>query len=94
MTAPRHRPAEPGTGRLDAAPLVPDPRPGEQDLREVREPYDLPFPGHWPPGRPEYVVVVDQLRDWQPGRPPSLAQHLETGPTRTRESEPDLEAEP
>ena len=45
-------------------------------------------------GRPEYVIVVDQLRDWQPGQPPSLAELLETGPARTREPEPDLEAEP
>ena len=40
----------------------------------------------------KYVIVVDQLRDWQPGQPPSLAELLETG--RTREPEPDLEAEP
>jgi len=55
------------------------------------EPYDLPFPDHWP-HRPTYVIVVDQLRDWQPGQPPSLAELLETG--RTRAPEPDLEAEP
>jgi hypothetical protein len=63
-------------------------------MPETAEPCDLPFPGHWPPGRPEYVIVVDQLRDWQPGQPPSLAELLETGPARTREPEPDLEAEP
>jgi len=40
------------------------------------------------------VIVVDQLRDWQPGRPPSLAELLETRVARTREPEPDLEAEP
>jgi hypothetical protein len=39
-----------------------------------------------------YVIVVDQLRDWQPGQPPSLAELLET--RRTRAPEPDLEAEP
>ena len=62
-------------------------------MPETREPYDLPFPDdRWPPGRPEYVIVVDQLRGWQPGQPPSLAELLETG--RTREPEPDLEAEP
>ena len=44
--------------------------------------------------RPEYVIVVDQLRGWQPGQPPSLAELLEAGPARTREPEPDLEAEP
>ena len=45
-------------------------------------------------GHPRLVVVlvVDQLRGWQPGGPPSLAELLETG--RTREPEPDLEAEP
>jgi hypothetical protein len=63
-------------------------------MRETAEPYDLPFPGHRPPGRPEYVIVVDQLRDWRPGQPPFLAELLEAEPARTREPEPDLEAEP
>jgi hypothetical protein len=42
------------------------------------------------------VIVVDQLRGWQPGQPPSLAELLEAEPARTREPEPepDLEAEP
>ena len=83
---PRHRPA--------ATPQVPGPRAAEPDRPETAEPYDLPFPDGWPPGRPEYVIVVDQLRDWQPGLPPSLAELLEAGPARTREPEPDLEAEP
>ncbi len=64
-------------------------------MRELHDPYDLPFPDfsdRWPPRRPEYAVVVDQLRGWQPGQPPSLVELLETG--RTREPEPDLEAEP
>ena len=68
---------------------------GDKDMREMQDPYDLPFPDfsdRWPPGRPEYAIVVDQLRGWQPGGPPSLAELLETG--RTREPEPDLEAEP
>ena len=92
MTTPRRKPAEPRPGRRNAGPLVPDPRPPEQDQRELRDPYDLPFPDHWPAGRPEYVIVVDQLRGWQPGQPPSLAELLETD--RSREPEPDLEAEP
>ncbi len=71
---------------------APDPRPADRDMYEAGEPYDLPFPDHWPPGRPEYVIVVDQLRGWQPGQSPSLAELLET--RRTREPEPDLEAEP
>ena len=62
-------------------------------MPETAEPYDLPFPDHWP-DRPKYVVVVDQLRDRRPGQPPSLAELLEAGPARTREPEPDLEAEP
>jgi hypothetical protein len=72
-----------------------DPGPRRRDMREMNDPYDLPFPDppdRWPPGRPEFVIVVDQLRDWRPGQPPSLAELLETG--RTRAAEPDLEAEP
>jgi hypothetical protein len=87
-------PREPGPRRQADRPLVPDPRPGDKDMREMTDPYDLPIPGRWPPGRPQYVIVVDQLRDWQPGQPPSLAELLETRPARTREPEPDLEAEP
>ena len=99
---PAGRPASdhppPGTAgprRQDATPPIPGPRPGEKDLPETAEPYDLPFPDDYrPPHRPEYVIVVDQLRGWQPGQPPSLAELLETGRTRTRQPEPDLEAEP
>jgi hypothetical protein len=94
VTTPRRKRAEPGTGRRDAAPFVPDPRPPEQHLHELTDPYDLPFPDRWPPGRPEYVIVVDQLRDRPPDRPPSLAELLDTRPARTREPEPDLETEP
>ncbi len=84
-----------GPGRQDAKPPIPGPRPGEKDLPETAEPYDLPVPDDYrPPHRPEYVIVVDQLRGWQPGQPPSLAELLETGRTRTRQPEPDLEAEP
>jgi hypothetical protein len=63
-------------------------------MTETAEPDDLPFPDHRLLGRPEYVIIVDQLRDRQPGQPPSLAELLETRPARTREPEPDLEAEP
>ena len=41
-----------------------------------------------------YLCPVDQLRDWRPGQPPSLAELLEAEPARTREPELDLEAEP
>ena len=93
MTPARRKPDRPAH-RPAAAPRIPAPRTGERDMPETAEPYDLPFPDRWPPGRPEYVIVVDQLRDWQPGQPPSLAELLEAGPAQTREPEPDLEAEP
>jgi hypothetical protein len=90
VTPSRRKPARTAS-HPDATPLVPSPRSGERDAPE--DPYDLPFPDHWP-RRPEYVIVVDQLRGWRPGLPPSLAELLEAGPARTREPEPDLEAEP
>lgn len=62
----------------------------EEDRREVQDPYDLPLIGDCYPRRPDYVIVVDRVRTWQPSGPPSLAEVLETGRTR----EPDLEAEP
>ena len=93
MTSHGRTPDEPGTRRQADDPLVPAQRPEAEDLRELQDPYDLPFPDdRWPQGRPTSWIVVDQLRGWQPGGPPSLAELLETG--RTREPEPDLEAEP
>ena len=92
MTPSRRKPAGPAN-RPAAAPLIPGPRAGERDRPETAEPYDLPFPDQWP-HRPTYMIVVDQLRDWLPSQPPSLAELLETGRTRTRQPEPDLEAEP
>ena len=92
MTKHDKAPEEPGPRRQAGGPRIPDPRPGGKDLHEKKDPDDLPFPDRWPPGRPGYVIVVDQLRDWQPGQPPFLAELLETG--RTRAPEPDLEAEP
>jgi hypothetical protein len=88
-------PDESGTRHQADGPHVPPQRTEDKDMRELQDPYDLPFPDvsdRWPPGRPEYVIVVDQLRGWQPGGPPSLAELLQPG--RTREPEPDLEAEP
>ena len=92
MTPSRRKPDRPAR-RPAASPLVPGPRAGERDMPETAEPYDLPFPDQWR-HRPTYVIVVDQLRDWRPDLPPSLAELLEAGPARTREPEPDLEAEP
>jgi hypothetical protein len=72
-----------------------DPRTGEKDHAEISSPYEPPDPEDYrPPGRPAYLIVVDQLRDWPSARSPSLAELLETRPGRTREPEPDLEAEP
>jgi hypothetical protein len=73
-----------------------DPQAGEKDLAELNDPYDLLDPeDQLPRNHPAYMVVVDQLRDWEPGRrSPSLAELLETRPSRTRQPEPDLEAEP
>jgi hypothetical protein len=88
-------PDEPGTRRQADGSLVPAQRPEAEDMRELHDPYDLPFPDfsdRWPPRRPEYAVVAGQLRGWQPPQPPSLAELLGTG--RTREPEPGLEAEP
>ena len=76
--------------------LTADLKAGEKSLAEAGEPYEPPEPeDQWPPGRPAYLIVVDQLRGWQPGHhSPSLAELLETRPGRTRHPEPDLEAEP
>ena len=90
---PAHREPDEPARRPAVTPRIPDPRPGERDRPETADPYDLPVPDGWP-HRPEYVIVVDQLRGWRPGQPPSLAELLEAGPARTREPEPDLEAEP
>ena len=92
MTPSRGKQDEPAR-RPAATPRIPAPRAGERDMPETAEPYDLPFPEQWP-HRPKYVIVVDQLRGWRPGQPPSLAELLEAGPARAPESEPDLEAEP
>jgi len=68
-----------------------------ENWRELQDdPYDLPGPDDYEPWHkdgPVYAFVVDQRRGWQPGGPPSLAELLETI-ARTREPEPDLEAEP
>jgi hypothetical protein len=98
VTASGKEPAEPQSLK----PRVPQSRPSEEDLAELWEPPDdLPvpeYPDRWLPGqigrRPEYVIVVDQLRPRQPGQSPSLAELLESLRSRTRDPEPDLEAEP
>ena len=68
-----------------------------ENWRELHDdPYDLPGPDDYEPWHkhgPKFHIVVDQRRDWQHGGPPSLAELLENL-ARTREPEPDLEAEP
>jgi hypothetical protein len=95
VTLPGKTSDDPGTRRQADGSQVPPERAKDKDMRELQDPCDLPFPDvsdRWPPGRPEYAIVVDRLRSWQPGGPPSLAEVLETG--RTHEPEPDFEAEP
>ena len=95
MASPYQRTAGYPGNRQTVPPSDAHPKAGEKDQAEVTEPYDLRDPDDpWPTGRPAYLIVVDQLRDWQPGQPPSLAELLESRPARTREPEPDLEAEP
>ena len=100
MTLPGKTPEEPGNRRQADGPQVLPERTKDEDMRELQDdphdPYDLLFPDEYEPwrvGRAEYVIVVDQRRDWQHGGPPSLAELLENL-ARTREPEPDLEAEP
>jgi len=100
MTSPADRQPDPEPAVTLPSLEVPHPRAGERDPGEVREPGgfdpgELLLPDdRWPRGRPEYVIVVDQLRGWQPGQRPSLAELLEPGRNRGRDPEPDLEAEP
>ena len=94
MTSPRKPRAGTHARQVGTSP-IPHPRTAEKDPADVQEPYDLPFPDdRWPHGRPTSWIVVDQLRGWFPATQPSLAEALETGRTRPREPEPDLEAEP
>ena len=88
-------PDEPEPRRPADAPPVPAQRQEDKDMQEIQDPYDLPFPDlsdRWPPRRPDYVIVVDQIRG--SGQPPCLAELLDTTAARTREPEPDREAEP
>jgi hypothetical protein len=95
VTSPSRRPAGHPGNRQAVPPSGAHPKAGEKDQAEVTEPYDLPGPDdQHPPGRPAYLIVVDQLRDRQSTRSPSLAELLEPGTGRTRQPEPDLEAEP
>ena len=68
----------------------------DDDPYDPHGPYGDLFPDEYLPwliGRAKFHIVVDQRRDWQHAGPPSLAELLENL-ARTREPEPDLEAEP
>jgi hypothetical protein len=97
VTSP-HRKPEP-RGPRPAASFVPHPQPSEENLLELREPYDVggpEYPEHWLPGlpgRPASVIVIAQLPGLRPEQS-CLAELLGSGPTRSHEPEPDLEAEP
>jgi len=116
VTAPRREPAEPDPGRRNPGPLVPGPRPSQENLREPQDdlhgfpsldayenwlelqddPYDSLVPdGYeaWRKHGPEFYFVVCQAPGWNPGGPPSLDELLENL-ARTRDPEPDREAEP
>jgi hypothetical protein len=96
VTSPYRKP-EPRTPQPSRS-FVPHPQPSQEDLLELREPYDLPVPEYpdpcWLPRRPEFVAVISQLPGQRPDQPLSLAELLETGPARTQDREADLEAEP
>jgi hypothetical protein len=100
VTLPSKTPDEPGTRRqADDDPHVPAPRLADdyENWRELQDdPYeDLVPDGYeaWRKHRPEFYFVVAQAPGWNPGGPPSLDELLENL-ARTRDPEPDLEAEP
>ena len=91
MTASGKEPPEPRNPK----PRVPQPRPSEEDLAELWEPPDdLPvpeYPDRWLPGRPEYVIVENQPRG--PASQPIPRRGAGVPLARTRDPEPDLEAD-
>jgi hypothetical protein len=86
MTSRRETPAEPGN-RQAATPPEPDWRQEDREHRAT----DDPYPGYGWRRPPDYMIVVAKLPGL-PG-PPSLEEVLNATPARTREPEPDLDAE-
>ena len=78
MTTRRRTPAGRGPRQRAGVPR-PAPR-AENGTCPNRRTLRPAVPDRWPPAAPEYVIVVDQLRDRRPGQPPSLAELLEAGP--------------
>jgi hypothetical protein len=100
VTDPRKKPAEHDTNR-NTAPFVPPMRLSKEDRLELQDPYyDLgepEYPEHWLPGlqgRPVSWIVIAELPGLRPDQPSILDKFLGTGPIRSHDPEPDLEAEP
>jgi hypothetical protein len=93
-TSPK-TPAQPQIPRQAGTPPSPDLEPDGDDKDPIEKggPLDDPFPECWP-RHPETVIVVFDYRDGQPGHPLSLDGILRASLTRSRDPEPDLEAEP
>ena len=80
-------PDEPGTRRQADDPRVPAQRPGDKDLREMQDPYDLPFPDSPTAGH----QAVPSTRSWST----SSAAGSQAGPRRWPSSwKPDAPANP
>jgi hypothetical protein len=48
VTEPGRTPGERGPRRQADRRLVPGPRSGDKDMREIEDSYDLPIPDRWP----------------------------------------------
>ena len=100
MTVSRGEPAGPRTPRPTAGPFIPHQQPSEEDILELREPYDFEIPERpdgWPIRPPEFVIVVaesDWYKEHFPTSGANLRDALRTSKDRHRDPEPDLEAEP
>ena len=102
MTRPSKTPDEPLNRRHADDHHVPAPRSADDyenwlELQDdPHDPYGLLVPDGYEPWRkhgPKFHIVVAQAPGWDPGGPPSLDELLENL-ARTRDPEPDLEAEP
>jgi hypothetical protein len=87
-------PDEPESRRQADDPHVPAPRLAD-DYENWRELQDDPYDDYepWHKHAPKFHIVVAQAPGWNPGGPPSLDELLENL-ARTRDPEPDREAEP
>jgi hypothetical protein len=99
VTLPGNTPSEPESRHQASDPHVPAPRLADdyENWAELQDdPYNRLVPDgyeRWRKYGPTFHIVVAQAPGWNPGGPPSLDELLENL-ARTREPEPDLEAEP